>query len=464
MISEGWYDAVEFLYGPVGHTHNGVDATHHLHNNHVGGQTSGDLGHFVKNYKWGFPDKDKRPAASLLDTVYDWKKYYGPALRKLGGFTNTKNDPLSVRGWNIMKDDEATVEVRWKMDPALEKDWRGQDGTPAGQGFSILKHTTQGQPEKETPRPDPFDKTTIEALGSHKMRTIMQGESLGACVEFNIEAAETGVIPVSAHLEDEAPCGEWGRLCAVGATQENSGEMRLVECIFLGAGRAGIWLLPTGPNNEYTLQQAEATENVYHCSYDANLFEKRNLPLVRFQEDKAAKCPMAEHPNNVSHPQIQRNGDRRGEWHGRVGQDNNRWWYSEDIEKAKVGELCVGVKNVLGHREGIYVGTVKTVDKVKKVLTIVPWTCTKEEWLAECIEAQWNKERDVANNRKVYEHDSVIVYFKAMTKKNKFMSSTAQTITDRDVQWGDAEQLQLMSGQDEEDMEEEDVDSNDGTD
>jgi hypothetical protein len=31
-----WYDEILFLFGPPGHTHNGIDATHNLHNNGLG--------------------------------------------------------------------------------------------------------------------------------------------------------------------------------------------------------------------------------------------------------------------------------------------------------------------------------------------------------------------------------------------------------------------------------------------
>ena len=36
LVRHGWYDVVEFLYGPVGHTHNGIDATHKTHNQSLG--------------------------------------------------------------------------------------------------------------------------------------------------------------------------------------------------------------------------------------------------------------------------------------------------------------------------------------------------------------------------------------------------------------------------------------------
>ena len=44
IVGRGLYDEVQMLFGPVGHTHNGVDANHNIHNTHVGGQVSGTLG------------------------------------------------------------------------------------------------------------------------------------------------------------------------------------------------------------------------------------------------------------------------------------------------------------------------------------------------------------------------------------------------------------------------------------
>ena len=37
MVDNGWYDEIVLVFGPVGHTHNGVDATHKVHNQNVGG-------------------------------------------------------------------------------------------------------------------------------------------------------------------------------------------------------------------------------------------------------------------------------------------------------------------------------------------------------------------------------------------------------------------------------------------
>lgn len=46
----GWYDEVLLLYGPVGHTHNGIDADHKIHNQDLGAYTAGTLGEWVSKY------------------------------------------------------------------------------------------------------------------------------------------------------------------------------------------------------------------------------------------------------------------------------------------------------------------------------------------------------------------------------------------------------------------------------
>jgi hypothetical protein len=41
LVSEGWFKEIQFLYGPRGHTHNGIDAYHNFHNTNVGGRSAG---------------------------------------------------------------------------------------------------------------------------------------------------------------------------------------------------------------------------------------------------------------------------------------------------------------------------------------------------------------------------------------------------------------------------------------
>ena len=44
QVMNGWYDKVTFIFGPVGHTHNGIDRMHKEHNQGVGRYISTNLG------------------------------------------------------------------------------------------------------------------------------------------------------------------------------------------------------------------------------------------------------------------------------------------------------------------------------------------------------------------------------------------------------------------------------------
>jgi hypothetical protein len=155
LVDNGWFDVVELLFGPVGHTHNGVDATHKIHNQNVGNCTSGDLGHFVQNYPKGFSGKDTLvPDASILAKTLNWKDYYKPHMSPLAGFAKSKNDPVAVRGFRIEREKTGTVSIRWKVDPALEQEWRGEDGFPGTTGFHVLKSAPEGLPDFVVPTKD----------------------------------------------------------------------------------------------------------------------------------------------------------------------------------------------------------------------------------------------------------------------------------------------------------------------
>jgi hypothetical protein len=137
------------MFGEVGHTHNGVDAAHCIHNERVGSMMSGDIGHFVHNYKWGF--LKNVPHASVLMEVYDFKSYYAGHLRTLSGFTKTPKDPSIVRGFKVFRNEDGEVELRWKADPAMEEEWRGENGLPGTRGYIIFASLPSGIPQTVKP-------------------------------------------------------------------------------------------------------------------------------------------------------------------------------------------------------------------------------------------------------------------------------------------------------------------------
>ena len=62
----GWYDEIVLLFGPVGHTHNGIDANHKIHNEVVGRSASPTLADWVSQYEQSWIDPDKRPTAGVI--------------------------------------------------------------------------------------------------------------------------------------------------------------------------------------------------------------------------------------------------------------------------------------------------------------------------------------------------------------------------------------------------------------
>ena len=51
LIARGWFEEVEILFGPVGHTHNGNDAVHFVHNQIAGNFVSITPAELFNNFK-----------------------------------------------------------------------------------------------------------------------------------------------------------------------------------------------------------------------------------------------------------------------------------------------------------------------------------------------------------------------------------------------------------------------------
>jgi hypothetical protein len=69
------------------------------------------------------------------------------------------------------------VQLKWKADPAREKEWRGIDGRPCSDGFFIMKGVPAGSPEKIPPKTEGLlqdkylatmtGKTMVEIMTAH---------------------------------------------------------------------------------------------------------------------------------------------------------------------------------------------------------------------------------------------------------------------------------------------------------
>ena len=97
LIHMGWFDEVEIMFGPVGHTHGGNDTVHNVHNNICGNFTSVTLPEFLNYFHLSWTNETVKPQPVAVEFVYDWDSYYESHYNHLGGLTRTKANDLYVR-------------------------------------------------------------------------------------------------------------------------------------------------------------------------------------------------------------------------------------------------------------------------------------------------------------------------------------------------------------------------------
>jgi hypothetical protein len=103
VVMAGWYDEVMLLFGPVGHTHNGIDANHRIHNRVLGRFVCPTLADMVLKYPIAWRDGDKRPTASLFLSQYDWCKHYSKVTDTISGFTKTAANGASAKAFRFAR-------------------------------------------------------------------------------------------------------------------------------------------------------------------------------------------------------------------------------------------------------------------------------------------------------------------------------------------------------------------------
>jgi hypothetical protein len=469
LVENKWFDEVELIFGPVGHTHNGVDACHKIHNQNVAGCVSGDIGHFVQNYPKGYSGQDTiTPQASFLARSVDWTTYYGSCLRKIAGFTKTKNDPHMVRGFRIARQRDNTVSLTWKMDPATEDTWRGADGFGGSTGFYMLKSAPVGLPNF-VPRPDTNveEKNALRKLNSLNMQQAMKAEGLHLdSMKFNHRCAvEKSIIP-HLYVEDEPPLGEWGRGCLVGGTDGCRGVLREIKHYWdpsLPEERSSLWALPIGANGEHHA----ATNNAHHYSADDQLLASRRLALVRYADERSQ---VVDHPNNVAPASggwvPEADEPAGGEWvpeevddaveendgqdHGveaenvqaaaearsqlRVCDANRVWRFEEDFKKCQVNKFCIGLGvTTAGPSPYVFLGKITSVNQDEKTFKCKLFKCTVDPWTPACLDKPWHAHPQ--DDEDENPHYSVMHYF-AKLKQNKAIPKAAKDAVDnRRIQW-----------------------------
>ena len=165
LVQRGWFDEVQMLFGPVGHTHNGNDAVHFIHNQIAGNYLSVTPAELFNNYKYAWPTEHTRPQPVILESQWAWKSRYKPHMNPVSGFSATQSDPAYVRAFRFQKSPEnSEVEMHIKGSPREDTPWHGQNSVVNAPGYRILKGFPENAPLRKRPQVTSIKKDYLHRL------------------------------------------------------------------------------------------------------------------------------------------------------------------------------------------------------------------------------------------------------------------------------------------------------------
>jgi hypothetical protein len=334
LVTRGWYDVIYPVYGPTGHTHNGGDQQHQIHNEVLGNFTSPTPVHFLARYPQAWRQEHTRPTPCVLGVQYDWDSYYQPFIAPIGGHTNTPGgDPVGIRGFRIARGEGGIVAVQWKT-KAESGEWRGADGHVGTPGFVVLKGRPRGMPALIEPKRDLMEKKYFKQLVGKKMTECLAAEGATGARAWLAEAAKHGVLPINRRLQERGDItpGEFGSKVEL-KCDDVTAEVQLIEDIEQTAEQ--FWGLPAE-----VLREREKGETA------AEALSKRHLrhPAVGYAFVPIARRPTYEGSAAQAHAQEQErkeaeaSGDSGGsdesDQEERVVNNASREHVGEDREEA----------------------------------------------------------------------------------------------------------------------------------
>lgn len=222
LIMRGWFDDIELLFGPVGHTHNGNDAVHYIHNQIAGNYCSITPAELFQNYNHAWHKERSRPQPVIIESQFAWSDRFSTIGIPLQGFTTTRASPTNVRAfWFSVSltplpvevagdlDNSRQVELKIKGSPSAQT-WYGEDCVPNAKGFHVLKGLPPGYPLCKKPRSYRIPQEYLTRLKGQKMRDYCASQGREAMFANFVEMAETYTVPSLGPVTAE----QWSTLSA----------------------------------------------------------------------------------------------------------------------------------------------------------------------------------------------------------------------------------------------------------
>lgn len=200
MIHLKWFDTVELLFGPVGHTHNGNDSVHHCHNNIAGNFDSITLPEFLRQFQYAWINDRTRPIPVFFEDIYDWEAFFSEYLNAVGGFTATATSPLYVRAIKFEVGQSGLIEMHFKGSPSSPQ-WRGvgepDEKYPDATGLVVMRNFP-GQTTPEILRHGQLSKYTeldIRQFRGQKLQEKAEIAGLRGSLEWMVDVLKSNRIP-----------------------------------------------------------------------------------------------------------------------------------------------------------------------------------------------------------------------------------------------------------------------------
>ena len=199
----------------VGHTHNGNDAAHSVHNQIAGNYPSVTPAELFNAYSYAWASERTRPQPIIMECQFAWHERFSQPTsghQPISGFTITQNNPYNVRAFRfkaVQQSSTRKCELQIKGSP-LEEKWRGENSVLGGEGFFILNHLLEGFPKLKKPHAYEMPKAYLNGIKSAKFRAYCESIGRSMMHEHLVTMAETLIIPslgpvTSEELSDLAP-------------------------------------------------------------------------------------------------------------------------------------------------------------------------------------------------------------------------------------------------------------------
>ena len=400
LIHKQWFDEIYLEYGPPGHTHNGRDAVHFIHNRIAGNFFSFTLGEFQNKWKHSWEKKGTMPDAVILDAQYDFKARYKECKpRKISGFTSTKNDLKAAYAFRFQRGKSNIIQVHWKK-AASDAFWLGADHQVESPGFILLsKFPGTTGPDIIPSAPgvtaesyialatgDTMEKIATDHLGS--------AELASASMEWIRTSLRTGSMPYT--LIPDQPIhskADWGPSVKVGVLG-HEGDFYVLQA---DENATDFWTLPVDLKN-----RSDSLNTVIQKARES-IAEK---PNVRYSDVPAGSArqlqKVAEANSKASANDLLISVENKEE----ENKEPPPREYGADVKLCEQGNFAV----ILVKYAGVHGVEIVEITKVNKVGVKVgyetfegdvygPSSKTNTETKEKCLSGVWNKKIDTPRRR-----------------------------------------------------------------